>query len=400
MIASHPGSMPPNLLRDVEAFAALVEQQLTAAAGSAAAVVVSDAHKPVFEFLNQQAQIRASLPMRQLYICRSCRLEKIVNPEYKRITARNEKIGDIMAGVGATISKGGISPTFVLGQVFKLKRLDPEYVCSRCQGMEADERVVTFCPKCADLQRDVVLRLCTKCKFDFRTRASHGPAWTVPETAADEDVVPGFGVADGEPILVEAGVAASTLPASLSGSSEALEAEFEAEVAAIPAETEAQVGADSAANEASAEGSAEAETETTGSASPEVATPPALPAAPATPPVTPVVPAAREPAPALAPAPPLAALQTARPAPPASAAPPAPPYAYRPGPAAWPHPLSVPLGRPLVGPGGGKVCHACLREYSDLWRIVIATPAGYEERFLCGSTVACQMPSLVVATKV
>jgi hypothetical protein len=180
MVVSHPGAMPANLTRDVEAFAASVEQTLTAAGGRAAFVDVSDAQRPVLEFVHQQAGIRSELPMRELHICRSCRLEKITNPEYQRIARRNEKIGDIVAGVGATIGKGGISPTFVLGQVFKLKRLDPEYVCSKCQGMEADERIVTFCPSCAELQRDVVLRLCPKCGFDFRTRAAKASMWAPP----------------------------------------------------------------------------------------------------------------------------------------------------------------------------------------------------------------------------
>jgi hypothetical protein len=188
MVVSHPGAMPANLTRDVETFAASVEQTLTAAGGRAAHVEVSDAQRPVLEFIHQQAGIRSELPMRELHICRSCRLEKITNPEYQRIAKRNEKIGDIVAGVGATIGKGGISPTFVLGQVFKLKRLDPEYVCSKCQGMEADERIVTFCPSCAELQRDVVLRLCPKCGFDFRTRAGKTSIWSAPIAHEPEPV--------------------------------------------------------------------------------------------------------------------------------------------------------------------------------------------------------------------
>jgi hypothetical protein len=184
MVVSHPGAMPAGLSRDVETFAASVEQKLTAAGGGAAEVTVSDAYKPVFEFLRQQSQIRARLPMRELHICRSCRMEKIKNPEYQRIVSRNEKIGHLAAGVGATIGKGGITPTFVLGQVFKLKRLDPEFVCSRCQGMEDDERLVTFCASCANLQRDVVLRLCPKCGFDFRTKAGMAPIWYVPAAHA------------------------------------------------------------------------------------------------------------------------------------------------------------------------------------------------------------------------
>ena len=191
MVVSHPGAMPASLTRDVEIFAGSVEQRLTAAGGGAAEVDVSDAQKPVFEFLRQQSQIRACLPMRELHICRSCRLEKIKNPEYQRIVSRNEKIGHLAAGVGATIGKGGITPTFVLGQVFKLKRLDPEFVCSRCQGMEDDERLVTFCPNCANLERDVVLRLCPKCGFDFRTKAGPAPIWSVPAAPEPEpDIEP------------------------------------------------------------------------------------------------------------------------------------------------------------------------------------------------------------------
>jgi hypothetical protein len=275
MIASHPGSMPANLARDVEILAASVEMALTAAGGKAAHVEVSDAQRPVFEFLHQQADIRSGLPLRQLHICRSCRLEKITNPEYERIAARNEKIGDLVAGVGATIGKGGISPTFVLGQVFKMKKLDPDYVCSRCQGMEADERVVTFCPTCADLARDVVLRTCPKCKFDYRTRAGKVPLWSA--VAAEPEAA--------EPVL----------PAAL--------------------ESEA----------------------------PE----PSAPAAPSV----------------------------------------------------WQSAAEVPIGRPQAG-GRGKVCQSCGRDYPNLWRVVIPTSAGYEERFLCGTTVSCQMPSLVPATQV
>jgi hypothetical protein len=262
MVVSHPGSMPANLARDVEKFAASVEQKLTTAGGRAAHVEVADAERPVFEFLHQQALIRSELPLRELHICRSCRLEKITNPEYERIAARNEKIGDIVAGVGATIGKGGISPTFVLGQVFKLKRLDPDFVCSRCQGMEADERIVTFCPSCAELQKDVVLRLCPKCGFDFRAKVEAVTIWSVA-TAPEPEPVP---------------------------------------------------------------------------------EPPA------------------------------------------------------PAPVAWPHPAQVPLGRPQVG-SRGKVCQLCSGEFPTLWRIVIATPAGYEERFVCGTTVTCQTPSLVAAVQ-
>jgi hypothetical protein len=346
LVVSHPGVMPANLTRDVETFAAAVEQALTTAGGHAAHVDVSDAQRPALDFIYQQATIRSELPMRELHICQTCRLEKITNPEYERIAARNEKIGDLVAGVGATISKGGISPTFVLGQVFKLKRLDPEYVCSRCQGMEADERIVTFCPKCAELQRDVVLRLCPKCGFDFRTRAANGMHW-----ASARESVPGD---------------AATKP----------EAEF--------------------ANEAAPEPAAAAAPVTTPAAVP-VAVPAAAPA--------------QEPLPAPMAAPPPLAVPTAAPvtlpptwspqpawtAPPLAA--PQQPAPFAPPITAWPQPNQVPLGRPQIG-RRAKVCQMCRREYPMLWRVVIATPAGFEERFLCGTTTTCQMRSHVPAVQV
>jgi hypothetical protein len=312
MVVSHPGSMPPNLSRDVESFAAQVEQSLTAAGGKAVSLEVSGAQRPVMEFLDQQAEIRSALPLRTLHICRSCRLERITNPEYERIAARNEKLGHLMAGVGATVGKGGISPTFVLGQVFKLKRLDPAYVCSRCQGLEADERVVTFCPNCAQLQRDVVLRTCTKCSFDFRTRAGKAPLWREPVVEPDPQPEP------------EATTPAATTPAATTPA------------ATTPAVSEAPEAA----------------------AAPEAAVAPA------------------DPAPQAAPA-----------------------HAYEPPDAAWPTPSAVPLGTVPAG-RTGKRCQMCRRDFPTLWRVVIGTPAGFEERFICGTNLTCQMTSLVPAVRV
>ena len=306
MTVSHPGSMPPNLTRDVESLAGQVERRLTAADGKAVTVDVSDAQRPVLEFLNQQAEIRAELPLRTLHICRSCRLEKITNPEYERIAARNEKLGHLMAGVGATVGKGGISPTFVLGQVFKLKRLDPKYVCSRCQGLEADERVVTFCPSCAGLRRDVVLRLCGNCGFDFRTLAGKVPLWSEP-------------VAEPEP-------------------------EPDREVEPGPEGT------------------------------PSAAVEPAQPTAATSPLVVP------------APLPEQASASV-------------PAHDYQPIGAAWPTASSVPIGTAPAG-RSGKRCQLCRRDFPTLWRIVIATPAGFEERFICGTNLTCQLPSVVPAVQV
>jgi hypothetical protein len=431
LVVSHAGAMPANLTRDVETFAATVEQALTSAGGRAAHVDVSDAQRPALDFLNQQATIRSELPMRELHICSTCRLEKITNPEYERIAARNEKIGDLVAGVGATISKGGISPTFVLGQVFKLKRLDPEYVCSRCQGMEADERVVTFCPSCAELQRDVVLRLCPKCGFDFRTRAGKGMQWSAagesdpapaavpaPGAAATPEPAPGAAAAPepapgaaaapepapGAAAAPEPAPGAAAAPEPAPGAAAAPEPApgLEPVVAAVPAPVAAPVAAPVPAPMA--------EPEPAPVAAPVAAPVPAPMAEPEPDPVAAPV-AAPVPAPMAEPepdpvaasvpeAPPVPRAWTPQPAwtGPPSVAPPQP-ARFAPPLTAWPQPDQVPLGRPQIG-RRGKVCQMCRREYPMLWRVVIATPAGFEERFLCGTTTTCQMRSHVPAVQV
>ncbi len=448
LVVSHPGSMPPKLAHDVEAFAASFEQRLTAAGGHAVYVEVSDAQKPVLEFLHQQAQIRSELPLRELHICRICRLEKITNPEYQRLAKRNEKLGDIVAGVGATIGKGGISPTFVLGQVFKLKRLDPEYVCSRCQGMEADERIVTYCPKCADLQRDVVLRLCPKCGYDFRTKVSGVPFWQPPTVPAAQVVgaeaepteiaaapVPGAAVVDAAAasaaVPVADGGAAMADGAAVAGPPAGPEPSPPVASAPLPgwappwpawpgpgAGDQARAGPPTAPSwlppaPASAPrgplswlGRLGQPKQQVPPPWPPVGPPPSYQTPPT--PGAPPAPPAPNPqvAPPEAPVPPQPALPTpgAPPAPPSqpSPIPPAPPQFGWPGSppsVAWPHPAQVPLGRPQSG-SHGKVCQMCRREFPNLWRVVISTPSGYEERFLCGTTATCQMHSLVTAIQV
>jgi hypothetical protein len=372
MIASHPGSMPANLGRDVETLAAAIEMTLTAAGGRATQFPVSGTQRPVFEFLNQQAEIRSSLPMRELHICRSCRLEKITNPEYERIVARNEKIGDIVAGVGATIGKGGISPTFVLGQLFKLKRLDPNYVCSRCQGMEADERVVTYCPNCADLARDVVLKACPKCKFDYRTKSGATPLWAEPEPEPEPQPMP---TTSGWPVGMSPSPAAPALPASVKPPAWPPAAPALSPTAFVPP---APVSSPAAT-------------------APTAPTAPTVPTAPAAP--LDVVPAAPSPAPAFVPYPVAVPISTHVPW---GTSPTRPVTASLPVVAnvAWPQSEQVPLGHPQIGSRGGKVCQLCRREFVSLWRVVISTPSGFEERFVCGSSTSCRLPAVTQPTQV
>ena len=184
IIASQPGSLPPNLQREVEQFAGRVEETLTNAPGRAVTISVADPELPVFEFLHQQVRVRNGLPVRTLHTCRTCRFQRVTNVDFTRLQARNQRLRSLVGGVGATISSGGIQPFVIFGQLFKLKKLDPDYVCPRCQGLGADERVVTFCPSCGDMRSEAVLRACGKCNFDFRKALAGETLWLTAEAAA------------------------------------------------------------------------------------------------------------------------------------------------------------------------------------------------------------------------
>ncbi len=177
MVMSQPASLPAPLRHDLAQFAATVEQSLGVQRWGEAVIPVSAEEKPVFEFMNRQAMLREHLPIRTVHRCRACAFERITNPDYEELKKRNEKLRGAMGMVGASISGRGLSPFVLVGSVFKLKRLDPEYVCPRCQGLEAEERIVTFCPQCGEMRGEAALRVCPKCKYDFRTLLEPQPIW-------------------------------------------------------------------------------------------------------------------------------------------------------------------------------------------------------------------------------
>ena len=169
LVGAQPVGMPEQLVREVEALAARIELALES--GTAVPdVALEGSERHAVDFLRQQAALREDMPVRQLLVCRDCRFEKIVNADYQRLAERNRKLGLLMGGVGATIGPGGVNPFVIFGQLFRLKKLDPEFVCPRCQGMQADPFVVTFCPKCGERHQEGALRGC-RCGHDFRAQA-------------------------------------------------------------------------------------------------------------------------------------------------------------------------------------------------------------------------------------
>jgi len=184
LVSTRPGSMPANLAADVEALSAKIEGDVARTPAGRIVCDLSDEEIPVAEFLGRQAAIRQDLPLRTLHVCTTCKFEKIVNPDYAVLQEKNRRKRVLTGAVGATVTSAGISPFLLVGSLLKLKNFDIPFVCPRCQGLEADSSIVTYCPNCGERRDEAVLRSCRRCKHNFGAAHDHehGEFWS-PEPA-------------------------------------------------------------------------------------------------------------------------------------------------------------------------------------------------------------------------
>jgi len=201
LVSTRPGSMPANLTSDVEALSAKIESEIARMPAGQIICDLSDADIPVAEFLGRQAAIRQDLPLRTLHVCTTCKFEKIVNPDYQVLQEKNRRKRVITGAVGATVTSAGISPFLLVGSLIKLKNFDIPFVCPRCQGLDAESSIVTYCPNCGERRDEAVLRSCRRCKHNFGAAhdRAHGEFWrpepeqlTVPFLPAQTMAPPAF----------------------------------------------------------------------------------------------------------------------------------------------------------------------------------------------------------------
>lgn len=189
LVAGAPGNMPRPLVEQVQAMVVLLEARLGAGQQVPDLVVaVEKAEQPVVTFLYQQAALRERLPVRQLATCTTCRLEKIVNPDFVKLRERNRRAKVLGSSVGAAFGTHHVSPFILLGRFAALKNSDPDFVCQRCQGTDADEKPVTYCPRCGDRRDESVLRVCPHCHLDLRTLLTEPTVWREVESVPVADV--------------------------------------------------------------------------------------------------------------------------------------------------------------------------------------------------------------------
>ncbi|MDO9455532.1 hypothetical protein, partial [Nocardioides sp.] len=189
LVVDRPGGLPTNLLTDVQSFVLALEAHLDQAgragyADRTSRMELTAGQVPVVGFLFQQSRLREQLPLRLLTRCTTCRLEKVVNPDLARLRERARRSQALTSSMGMFLGGHGASPYVMLGRMAHLRKSEPDYVCPRCQGLDADECVVTFCPQCGERRDESVLRTCPRCAHDFRALDPTQPAWQAPAPVA------------------------------------------------------------------------------------------------------------------------------------------------------------------------------------------------------------------------
>ncbi len=181
LVASRPESMPPNLVAQLQASLLMLEQRVAQLdAGNRTeglTIQVDTGAVPVITFMFQQAALREQLPVRVLMRCTTCRLEKVVNPDLAKLRERNRRARVLSTSVGAVLGVHQISPFILVGRLSQVKKTEPDFICPRCQGTDADQRPITFCPRCGERLDGSVLRACPKCKLDLRTLVRGTAVW-------------------------------------------------------------------------------------------------------------------------------------------------------------------------------------------------------------------------------
>ncbi|WP_031077125.1 hypothetical protein [Streptomyces sp. NRRL WC-3742] len=175
--AGQAPSLPEALRAKVFELAALIETTLSQAAYAVHTVDIPGEHRLTFQFLHQQAAIRSQLPVRTLCICRDCKHAKVVNLDLKRLQTRNRRIKMLVSVLGVTAGRDNPNPFQVFSTVFRQAKLEPDFICTRCESTEAYERPVTFCPGCGDQRAEAVLTTCGKCGHDFRSLVQGARIW-------------------------------------------------------------------------------------------------------------------------------------------------------------------------------------------------------------------------------
>lgn len=186
LVTASQGVLPGPLASRLETLTISLRAAIASAALPAGRLDVSVADMQAFDFLYQQGLIRSGLPVREVRRCRDCRLEKVVNPDYRTRARKSQVVRDVVGLTGVVLGPSGAQLFVVAGRLLNMDLLKPAQTpCSRCEGIEWDVSLAVICPQCGGIIRDPVLRRCpsTGCGYDFLSRVAGRTAWRPADAA-------------------------------------------------------------------------------------------------------------------------------------------------------------------------------------------------------------------------
>lgn len=179
LVSDHPDGFPPALAEQVTTFHQRLSESIVAQNTACVVVTVTDDERPVVDFLRIQSRLRERLPLRVMHTCRACRHTRVVNPDFKKLVDR-QKRNQILGSMGMIFTGSSMTPYLMVGRLLQTRSSKLDNVCPRCQGMESDTRMVTFCPRCGDRREESALRTCRKCRLDLRAGLEPEDFWRPP----------------------------------------------------------------------------------------------------------------------------------------------------------------------------------------------------------------------------
>ena len=154
---------------------------------------ICDVDKQALDFLNKQALIRQGLPVREVRRCRDCGYEKVVNPDYRKQMQHNQTLQQLTGMVGVTVGSSGSNLFLLAGRLLNLNQLRAKAIpCARCEGTDADVSLATICPKCREIRKEPILRICPNkaCGYNFLQRVAGESLWSTPAVAPTPTPLP------------------------------------------------------------------------------------------------------------------------------------------------------------------------------------------------------------------
>jgi hypothetical protein len=165
-------------IEDLQTFSERLRASIGDESHAAARIDLSAEERAIVNLLYLQTMARADLECRVRHQCCTCNQVTVTNPEYDSLVKRNRLMMTLARSVGIAVVTGGVAPFFMASSLLGFVKLDPDFVCPNCRGMQDEESIRVYCPerRCRAPHDEVLLDRC-KCGHDFTADADLAVLW-------------------------------------------------------------------------------------------------------------------------------------------------------------------------------------------------------------------------------